>query len=305
MSGRDHAWGALCAVMSALGFAGKAVFIKVIYSKAHIDALTLLALRMIFAMPFFVWLGWRATRMEGQRPLTLRDWRDLTVMGFLGYYFSSFLDFWALEFITAALERIILFTYPTWVLLLSAAFLGKRISGHDVFALSLSTAGIVLSFWNDLRLAGDPALLWKGGALVLGASLVYSVYLITGGGVIARVGSARFTPCVSATATVFILAHFFAARPANLLLQPPGIALLCLALAIFSTVLPILFLVEALKRVSAGTVAIASSVGPVLTIGLGYLFLGEAITATQMTGAALVLAGVGWISRPPPALRQP
>ncbi|MDX1982966.1 MAG: DMT family transporter [Bryobacteraceae bacterium] len=299
MSGRDHTWGAACAILSALGFAGKAVLIKVIYAEAHVDAITLLALRMLFSMPFFAWLGWRAARRHLLQPLTPRDWMALSAMGFLGYYLSSFLDFWALEFITAALERIILFTYPTWVLLLSAVFLGKRITGRDVFALSLSSAGIVVIFWNDLRLAGSPALMWKGGLLVLAASLVYSVYLITSGGVIARVGSARFTPCVSATAAVFVLSHFLLTRPAKLIMVPPKAAMLCLALAVFSTVLPILFLVEALKRVSAGTVAIASSVGPILTILMGYAFLGEPVTLAQLAGAALVLAGVGWISRPP------
>lgn len=299
MSGRDHTVGALCAVLSALGFAGKAVFIKVIYAKAHVDALSLMALRMVYAAPFFSYLGWQAWRREGQRPIAKHDWRWLSLMAFLGYYFSSLLDFMGLEYISAALERIILFTYPTWVLLISAAFWKKPITGRDVAALLLSTAGIALTFWSDLQFAGEPHALWTGAALVLGASVVYSFYLILSPDVIARVGSARFTPAVALIATGMVLGHFFATRPVAMLNQPLPIALLCLCLAVFSTVLPILLIVQALKRVTPSTVAIASSVGPILTIAMGAVFLGEPVTFTQVLGAAFVLAGVGWISRPP------
>lgn len=299
MSGRDHTVGTIYAVLSALGFAGKAVFIKIIYAKAQVDAVTLLALRMMYAAPFFGFLAWRAWRREGQARLGRQDWLNLSLMAFLGYYFSSLLDFKGLEFITAGLERIILFTYPTWVLVISALFWKKPITGRDLFALALSMAGIALTFWSDLRFAGEPRALWAGAALVLGASVTYSFYLIRSGGVIMRVGSGRFTPTVSLIATVMVMLHFFAARPVALLSQPAPVAVLCLGLAVFSTVLPILFIVEALKRVSAGTVAIASSVGPILTIGMGVAFLGERATVTQLIGAAFVLAGVGWVSRPP------
>ncbi len=299
MTGRDHTAGALFAVLSAVGFAGKAIFIKLIYARAPLEAVSLIALRMLYAAPFFAWLAWRAWRREGLTRLGWADWARLGLMAFLGYYFSSLLDFWGLEYISAGLERIILFTYPVWVLAISAIFWNKPIRGHDLAGLALSTTGIALTFWSDLRFAGEPKALWTGALLVLGASLTYSFYLILGGGVIRRVGSARFTPTVSLLATVMVLIHFAAARPVTLLWQPAPVALLCLCLAVFSTVLPIVFIVEALKRINAGTVAVASSVGPVLTIALGAIILGERTTVLQWIGAAFVLAGVGWVSRTP------
>ena len=301
---RNHTIGAVCAILSALGFAGKAVFIRVIYSKTSIDAVTLLALRMLFSLPFFAWFAWRSGRALHLPTLSRLDRLWLLWLGFLGYYFSSFLDFWGLEYITAALERIILFTYPTWVLLLSAAFLGRAIQGRDVLALLLSTAGIVVTFLNDLRGTISSAHLWKGASLVLSASVLYSVYLIHSSGVVARVGSIRFTAWVVMVGTVFVVVQFLLTRPVRLLCQPPEIYWLSLALAALSTAAPIYFLVEALRRVSPSTVAIASSVGPIITIFLGVLFLDERATLMQLSGALLVLAGVGLITHPPTSAQE-
>lgn len=296
---RDHYLGALYAVLSALGFAGKAIFIKVAYAKASMDATTLLTLRMIFSAPFFLVMAWRAGADSSLKRLEARDWAWLTWLAFLGYYFSSFLDFWGLEYISAALERIILFTYPTWVLLISVFWLGRKFERRDGAALALSTAGIVLTFFNDLKFAGDPRNLWKGSALILGASFVYSFYLLGSRNVVLRVGSARFTGYVVLIASVFVFVHFGVTRPIEELRQPAWMYGLSLGLAVVSTVLPIICLVQALKRISPAMVAICSSIGPILTILMGGVFLGEPVTLMQLAGAAAVLAGVGLITKAP------
>lgn len=298
---RDHTLGAVFAVLSALGFAGKAIFIKILYTRASLDAVTLLALRMIFSAPFFAWIGWWNSRRDDTKPLTGKEWGAIAGMAFLGYYLSAFLDFFGLQFISAGLERIILFTFPTWTVLLSAWFLKRPITKRALFALALSTGGIALTFWHDMQVSNASDQLWTGGLLVLAASFTYSIYLILSGKVIARVGSTRFTAVVVLIATVFVMAHFFATRNASLLVQPAYVYWMCLALALFSTVLPIIFLVAALRRVTAGTVAIASSIGPPLTILMAAVFLGEPATLTQLAGAAFVLAGVGLITKTPAA----
>lgn len=291
--------GALYAVLSALGFAGKAIFIKVAYTKARIDATTLLTLRMIFSVPFFAVMAWRAGSDSSLPRLERRDWLWLSWLAFLGYYLSSFLDFWGLEYITAALERIILFTYPAWVLLITVFWFGRKFEIRDGISLVLSLGGIILTFVNDLKFAGDSRNLWKGSALILAASFVYSFYLLGSRGVVLRVGSARFTGYVVLLAAVFVFAQFGVSRPLSDLRQPASMYWLSLGLAVVSTVLPIICLVQALKRISPSMVAICSSIGPVLTILLGGVFLDEPVTAMQMGGAAFVLAGVGLITKAP------
>ncbi len=286
-----------CAVLSAVGFAGKAIFIKLAYAEVRIDATTLLALRMIFSAPFFAWLAVRAAANPDLPPLSRRDWAWLAWLAFAGYYFSSYLDFLGLEYITAALERIILFTYPAWVLLISAFWFGKRIRRRDAISLALSTTGICAAFVSDLRFAGSARSLWTGAGCVLGASLIYSLYLLGTRDVVLRVGSSRFTGYVVLIAAAFVMMQFAATRPWSALRQPASIYWLALGLAIVSTVLPIIFLVQALQRVSPSMVAICSSIGPVLTILMGGAFLGEPVTAIQLAGAACVLAGVGLITK--------
>lgn len=298
---REQTIGALFAILSALGFAGKAIFIKVAYASGHMDATTLLALRMLFSLPFFVGMA----VIWGLPPdVRLKDLATIAWLAFSGYYFSSYLDFTGLQYISAGLERIILFTYPTWVLLLSAVWLKRRVRRWDMAALTLSFSGLAVSFWHDLNAQDSQRDLWRGAALVLGASVTYSFYLLTCGRMIQRAGTIRFTAWVAILASVFLLLHFAATHPLNALVQPARIYWLSLSLAVFSTVLPILFLAEGIKRASAGTVAIASSVGPIITIFLGSIFLNEAVSAAQFAGAALVLVGVGMITRrPDPAPR--
>lgn len=283
--------GPLCAVLGVVGFSLKAILVKLAYAWHPLDAVTLLALRMIYSLPFFVAMAWWSGRRPGARAVTRRDGFALLGLGFVGYYFSSLLDFAALAHISAALERLVLFLHPTIVVVLSALVLGKRVTRRTVLALVVSYAGIAFVVGNDLRL-GEPGAVWTGSALAFGAALAYAVYLVGAGGVIARLGSMRFIAWAMIASTVFVLAHFALAREVALLAVPLPVHALVLAMALFSTVLPTWFVAEAVRRIGANTSALVGSLGPALTIGLAALFLGEPVHGIQLVGAALVMGGV-------------
>lgn len=284
--------GPLYAALGALGFSGKAIFIKLAYAAATIDALTLLALRMLFSLPLFLLLGWWSTRRQTHGALTRRDAWMLVWLAFVGYYLASYLDFWGLEYISASLERLILFLNPTFVVLLSAVFLGRRITLRESGALALCYLGIVLVFAHDLAHATSPSALWLGAGLVLASALSYALYLLGNGSVVKRIGAARLTGYVMTLSSGFVLAQFLLLRPLSALAQPTPVYALSIAMALLSTVFPIWLTAEAVHRLGAKTVSIFGSVGPVFTIALGYVFLREPITLLQLAGAALVLPGV-------------
>ncbi len=185
--------GPLLAGLGVFGFSFKAILVKLAYAWYPVDPLTLLALRMLFSVPFFVAMAWWSQRRPGVRALTRADWASLAALGFFGYYLASLLDFLGLAYISAALERLILFLYPTIVVLLSALVLRKPITRRALGALVLSYVGIAVVFARDLAASGNARDLWLGGALVFAGAFAYAVYLVGAGGVIARIGALRFT----------------------------------------------------------------------------------------------------------------
>ncbi len=298
---RHRRTGALCAVLGVLGFSFKAILIKLAYAAYPVDAVTLLALRMLYSAPFFVAMAWWAGRSPSTRPLSRDDRMQLALRGFVGYYLASLLDFMGLEHVTAAFERLVLFLYPTIVVLLSAAWLRVRITRRIVVALVVSYAGIALVFASDLRSTGDPQAVLTGGALVFGSAFLYAVYLVRAGPVIGRIGSMRFIAWAMIVSSVFVLAQFVLTRPLAALAVPPAIHLLVLAMAVFSTVLPTWLIAEAVQRIGANASSQVGSLGPVFTIFLGALLLDEPVRAIQLLGAALVLLGVTLVARRPAA----
>ena len=292
---RLDATGTLFALLAAVGFSFKAILVKLAYAWHAVDAITLLALRMLFALPFFAALAWYG----GDRPpLAARDWLQLAWLGLTGYYLASILDFWGLAYINAGLERLILFTYPTLVVVIGAWLGRRRVARREHAALALSYAGIALAFANDLHLAHDRAALAIGGALVFGSAVAYALYLLASGGAIARLGARRTAAYAMLISTLFVLLHFAASQPLPALRQPMSIYGLALAMALLSTVLPSLLLAEAIKRIGAGRVALIGSTGPIITIYLGVLLLGEPATPIQLLGAGLVLGGVLLVTLP-------
>jgi drug/metabolite transporter (DMT)-like permease len=234
------------------------------------------------------WAAWRHPAAEIGR----KDWIALGWLGFIGYYAASLLDFVGLEYITAGLERLILFLYPTLVVLLSAALFRRRIGARALAALGLSYAGILLVFMHDRGFAGASRAMWLGSGLVFASAFCYALYLVACGPVIARLGSLRFIAWAMLISSAFVFAQFLATRPMVALAQPLSIHLLSLAMALCSTVLPTYLIAEAIKRIGADRTSLIGSLGPVFTIALGYWMLGEPVHAVQIAGAALVLAGV-------------
>lgn len=278
----------------AIFFSGKGVIIKLAY-RYGVDAVTLLALRMLLSAPFFAMLGWWASRDGDNEPLSWADRRMLVVLGIIGYYLASYFDFLGLQYVTAALERLLLFVHPTFVVLFSAMLFGRRITRIDVIAIVLSYLGIFVVFYNDLSTQAGNVLL--GSAWVLLSALFYAAYLIGSGRLVGRVGTLRFACYAGLISSVAVVTHFAVTRDASLIFsQPAPVYGLALLMAVVSTVLPIVMTMEGIRRIGASHASIVGSVGPLATIFLGAVFLGEHITVIQILGAALVLAGVLSIS---------
>ncbi|MFH1872033.1 MAG: DMT family transporter [Pseudomonadota bacterium] len=282
------------AVIAAFGFSFKAILVKLAYPYG-VDAVTLLALRMAFALPIFLWVGYSASR--NAPGMTLRDWLAVALLGTLGYYGASILDFIGLKYISAGLERLILFTYPTLTLLFGVVLHGRAISRREAVALVLCYAGIAAAFAHDLRSSGDTAAVWIGGGFVFASSVSYALYLSGSAGMIAKLGAARFTALAMLVSTAAIGGHFLATQPLTALVQPWPVYALGAAMGLFCTVLPVFALSAAIHRIGSGEAVLVGMVGPLLTIVFAWLLLDEGFSIAQMAGVALVIAGVTTVSR--------
>lgn len=287
-----QAQGLALAIGAAFLFSAKAILVKLAFPYG-VSPLALLVLRMSFAAPFFAVIAYRA-RNDGE-PIRKRDWTALLGLGVLGYYGASYLDFIGLQYISAGLERLILFTYPTITLLISVVAFGRAFRRVDLVALGLTWLGIALAFAHDVRIAEEANAVWIGGACVLASAVCYAAYLAGCGELLARLGSARVSALACCMSTVATLIHFGATSPAAELAQPWQVLALAGAMALFSTVLPVFMNLTAMQQLGASRTAIVGSIGPVFTIVLGAVFLGEHISATQLAGTALVMSGV-WLA---------
>ncbi|MEP7155784.1 MAG: DMT family transporter [Betaproteobacteria bacterium] len=291
--------GAALVICSAMAFSAKAIFVKLAYSGGSPgfmapDPITLLTMRMGLALPLFALIAWWSSR-QAENALDRREWAILVVIGLMGYYGASLFDFWGLMYISAALERLILFLNPTLVVLISVVAVGYRIVGRDIFALAVSYAGIALVFVHDLNLNPDKVLL--GGGLVLLSAILYAGYLVGAGQMIKRVGSIRFAAYASIVSTLAIFLHFIVSHDISQLSQQSSrVWTLSGWMAVVSTVLPVIMMAAGMRRVGSSNAAMMSSIGPIATIFMGYVFLDEKITLIQIAGAALVLTGVLAIS---------
>ena len=286
---RYYAVGVVFALLASVGFSTKAILVKLAYQH-NVDAVTLLALRMLFSFPFFLIAAYITQRDATTSTLTRRDWSLLATLGLIGYYVSSLFDFWGLEYITASLERLIIFLYPTFVVLLSAALARERISRQLMTALAVCYAGIVLVYADEGAHAQRDLVV--GSALVFVSVISYACYLVASGQLIQRIGSLRFTAYGMTFSCIGVIVHFLVSNPLASLRQPKEVYGAALAMAIFATVLPAFFLAEGMKRIGAGSTAVVGSFGPVATIALAYWLLGESLTTVQVGGSLLVIVGV-------------
>lgn len=284
--------GLVLAALGAIAFSGKAIIVKLGY-RYGADAVTLLALRMAVAFPFFLLMGaWAARRST---PLSGADRARILLLGFLGYYLASFLDFAGLAYITATLERLILYLTPTLVALIGWLAFGKRISRRQFLALLVSYAGVALAFGHDLQAGGSNIAL--GGSLVFGSALAYALYLVGSGELVGRVGAVRLTAYASSVASVLCLLQFLVLRPMQAMVLPWEVYALSLVNGTLCTVLPVLAVMMAVARIGSALAAQVGMVGPVSTIVLSLLLLGEPMGPWQVAGTVLVMAGVFVVSQ--------
>lgn len=293
---RSRYWiGAFLVFLAAFCFATKGILIKLAY-QYPIDSISLLTLRMLFALPFYVIIALRLTQKLAPVQLTTRQWMSLAVFGITGYYLASFFNFLGLVYITASLERILLFVYPTFVLLMNAVGFGRRVTRLQAMALLLTYAGILLAFWGNIENSVQKNVL-LGAFWVILSGLVYAVYLVGSDRMIALVGSQRYTCYAMIAATVPTVLHCTIQNGLQLGGFPMPVYALGLGMGIFVTVIPTFMIAEGIKRVGSGNASIIASIGPIFTIILSTTILHETISIEQITGTLLVLAGVfliGW-----------
>lgn len=292
-SDRQYYLGLAFILIGAVGFSAKAVLIKLAYAVApQLDAITLMALRMGMSLPVFLLvLLWQQSKAS---PLmSTGDWFGLLVFGALGYYLAALFDFMGLQYISAGLERLVLFLYPTMVVLISALMERRAVSRLELQALVVSYLGVALVIWNDFSLMGDAVVL--GVSLVFLSALSFAVYLVGSARLTKRMGSARFTAYSMSAAAFCIGGHFGVSHDwAVITQQPEDVYVYAAIMAVFSTILPAFMINAGMKRLGAAKAALLSTIGPVSPLFLAQWFLLEPITTTQLMGTALVIFGV-WL----------
>lgn len=290
---KDKFTGIIFVLIGAVAFSGKAVLAKLIYKAFPVNVPTLLVMRMLLSLPFFLIIFLNEQRKKTSA-VKQTDYFKVAGIGILGYYFSSFFDFWGLKYISAGLERVILFTYPAMVVLLSAWLYKVKVLKHQLGALFLTYTGVGIAYAADIRF-GDFAQTSFGVLLILGCAFTYSFYVIWGARVIPRVGSAWFTSFAMICATIVVSLHFLISNKqsfAQVFYFPAKVWWYFIIMAIFSTVIPTLLIASGLKRIGSSNVAIISSTGPLATIFLAWFFLDESFGVLQLIGTGFVIAGV-------------
>ncbi len=284
--------GLALAAAGSVAFSGKAIIIKLAY-RHGVDAVTLIMYRMLFALPFFVGIAWWAGR--GKPALDRRDLGVVLFLGFTGYYLASFLDFAGLQFVSASLERLILYLNPTLVMLLGVLVFKHRVSAPRLAALAVSYAGVLLVFGHELSFTGAQTAL--GAALVFGSAVAYAVYLVASGAEVKKLGALRLTGWASSVACVLCIAQFGALRPLAAAQVAPPVVWLSLLNATACTVLPVFMVMMAVERIGPTLTAQTGMIGPLSTIAMGVLILGEPFNSWIIAGTALVLAGIWLLAR--------
>jgi drug/metabolite transporter (DMT)-like permease len=284
----------------ALCFSAKAVFVKLAY-RHEVDSISLLALRMLFSLPLFLLLAWWSNRKvdSAYAKPEKGDWLQIMLVGILGYYLASMFDFLGLQYIDASIERLILFIYPTIVLVISAVWFKQKISSDQFLALVLSYVGVALAFLCG-REIGDSSNFYLGGGLIFISAITYAFYLIGSGRLLPKFGTLRFTSYAMMAACAAVLIHHGVVRHWRLFHFHAEVYYLSILIALVSTVLPAFLVSEGIRLIGAGNAAIISTVGPVSTIVLAYIFLNERLNGWQALGGLLVIGGVLLIS-----LRKP
>ncbi|WP_370681292.1 DMT family transporter [Comamonas sp. GB3 AK4-5] len=282
------AGGLLLASLGAIAFSGKAIIVKLGY-RYGADAVLLLMLRMLFALPLFLLMAWWAGR--GRPPLSRRDWLGVWGLGFSGYYLSSYLDFAGLQYITASLERLILYLNPTLVVIFGWLVYGRTITRGQLLGMALSYCGVLLVFGHELGAQGSHAA-W-GGFLVLASAISYAVYLIYSGEMVRRLGSLRLVGLATSVACVLCIAQYLIVGDvASLQAVAREVLWLSLLNAFLCTAAPVLMVMMAIERIGPGLAAQVGMIGPLSTILMGVWLLDEGFSQWMLAGTVLVMGGI-------------
>jgi len=300
MSEKNYSYfigGVLICFFGAICFSTKAIFVKLAYRETDVDAVSLLALRMIFSLPFFVVSAWWTTSKNNNVRFTPRQWVAVASIGCLGYYVSSLLDFLGLQYVTAGIERLILFVYPTLVLLMSAFVLKAKIKPLQWLALLITYAGLIIAFWGEVSFDHQSENFVLGAILIFICAITYAIYIVGSGQLIPVIGAAKFNSYAMSFAALAVILHFLIVNDNSLFNFSPQVYLYSFLMAIIGTVVPSYLVAVGIKRVGSDNAAIIGSVGPVSTIVQAYFFLQESIHFFQLTGTALILVGILMITR--------
>ncbi|HEX6892803.1 MAG TPA: DMT family transporter [Chryseolinea sp.] len=282
----------LC-LFGAICFSTKAIFVKLAYKDTDVAPVTLLALRMIFSLPFFTVSAFLSSNQSTNVKFSKKQWLAIAGIGCLGYYVSSLLDFLGLQYVTAGIERLILFIYPTLVLAISSTIFKTRITSRQWLAVAVTYVGLIAACLPEIQGETGPGEnFWKGSLLILICALTYAMYIVGSGKLIPLVGSSKFNSYAMSFAALAVIIHFFVTSGASLTEQPSTVYAYSFGMAIIGTVIPSYLIAEGINRIGSGNAAIVGSVGPVSTIVQAAIFLQEPINALQLVGTALILGGV-------------
>lgn len=298
---------AIAFILAAIGvvmFSAKAVLVKMAY-EYNVDTVSLLLIRMGIALPFYIIIAVIESNRKKSNKLQSKDYWALILLGILGYYLASYLDFKGLSYVTASIERLILFVYPTMVVIISALFLKKAVSIQQKLAVVITYIGVFIAFYKYSSSTGINTNIPLGAVLVFASALSYAVFMVGSGDMIPRIGAIRFTSYAMIVSCGAVMLHYAFNNNGDVLNQQTEVYYLGLGMAFISTIIPSFLIAEAIKRIGASNVAIVGSVGPISTIILATIFLGERIGIFQIIGTAIVISGVMLIAiskrKPKPA----
>lgn len=287
--------GILISILGAICFSTKAVIVKLAYLDYPVEAITLLAIRMLFSLPFFLVSAMITSKKKENVRFTKRQWIDIAILGCFGYYASSLLDFEGLKYVSAGIERLILFIYPTFVLLISAVWMKRKVRTIEWVAVLITYAGLLIAFVGEVRFQGGDDF-YFGSMLILICAVTYAIYIAGSGALIPSVGAIKFNSYAMSFAAAAVLIHFMLTSSQSVLGLPFSIYAYGFLMAILSTVIPSYLVSISIKRLGANTTAVIASIGPVSTILQAALLLGESVSALEIAGTGFIILGILVIS---------
>jgi drug/metabolite transporter (DMT)-like permease len=275
--------------LGALCFSTKGIFAKLAF-KYGVDGLQILTLRMLFSLPFYVVILMMEIR---KTPLKIKqkDWTDIVILGLIGYYLAALFDFLGLQYVSASLERNIIFTYPTFVLIMSRIFFKRKITNIQIIAVLVCYIGILLAFYSD-KTAYASSSLTKGTVFILLSSFTYALYLVRSDGLIRNIGTIRFTCISMIVSCIAVIINYIIVYGFDIFSFPLPVYFLGIGVAIIATVLPSFLMTNGIRLIGSSNMAIIASVGPIATIFLSNFILHETISMLHITGTIFVLVGV-------------